>query len=292
MDTQAFFSSVKESEQFPRLRFWLMHDTWTHQQAALLLCGLNPEHSELSDNGCLLGTQALQLDGSWTYASRIVYWPQVEVTEQMHTFLTKQSKERDRLEAIWRALSQDVHDCYCWIMAASTLTNPATPYEYISWSKSKGLGGLIHAVMGDTSNLENDSVVMGQVDSHGESLAASELSAEPVGPADKAQVQSDPLSNLAALFDPVKVEHLETLFPDENRWKTYADKASRNGLIKSQIKKGVRQYNLYLAAEWWIFKNGKSQKGWSWERCLKTLKKNLPSRSRSQSYLLDPIDYK
>lgn len=47
-----------------RLQFWLKHDTWTQTQAALLLCGLDPQYSAVSDDGQLQGTQALMLDGS------------------------------------------------------------------------------------------------------------------------------------------------------------------------------------------------------------------------------------
>ena len=46
-----------------RLHFWLKHDSWTRTQAALLLCDLDPQHCEMSNEGQLMGAHAQKLNG-------------------------------------------------------------------------------------------------------------------------------------------------------------------------------------------------------------------------------------
>lgn len=96
-----------------------------------------------------------------------------------------------------------------------------------------------------------------------------------IGPAD--------LDNeLAELFDPVRVEQLEAMFPDSGKWAGHAERAKRNGLQVAKVKPA--QFNPYRAARWWL--DSKGPTGWKWERCLRVLAKNLPTRSRDSKHLL------
>lgn len=87
---------------------------------------------------------------------------------------------------------------------------------------------------------------------------------------------------LAALFDPVKFAQLETMFPCNGKWKSYAERAARNGL-KTAAKEGRGLFNPYRAALWWLTTGPSS---WSWEKCLRKLANNLPDRSRDSKHLL------
>lgn len=93
--------------------------------------------------------------------------------------------------------------------------------------------------------------------------------------------ENDAETELAALFDPVKVATLEAMFPDA-KWGRYAEKAPRNGLKGARVGRGV--FNPYLAARWWL--RTQAPAGWKWERCARVLANNLPARSRDSKHLL------
>ena len=99
-------------------------------------------------------------------------------------------------------------------------------------------------------------------------------------PAHKA-TPADNTSELADLFDPVKPAQLEAMFPDGGKWKSYTERAKRNGLEPARIERGL--FNPYLAAAWWI---RKGPAGWQWERCQRKLANNLPARSRDSKHLI------
>jgi hypothetical protein len=101
-------------------------------------------------------------------------------------------------------------------------------------------------------------------------------------PRDKASTIEECASKLAALFDPVKTEQLEAMFPADGKWAGYAEHASRNGLKKC-AKVGRGLFNPYLAAEWWI---KKGPKGWDWGHCSRKLANNLPPRSLDSKHLI------
>jgi len=86
---------------------------------------------------------------------------------------------------------------------------------------------------------------------------------------------------LASLFNPVKAAQLEAMFPDDGKWKVYAERAKRNGLAPAKVARSA--FNPYLAALWWI---GQGQPGWRWGRCLRVLSNNLPARSSDSKHLL------
>lgn len=103
----------------------------------------------------------------------------------------------------------------------------------------------------------------------------------PAGAPEVAPKSDDYDAELAALFDPVKRETLQAMFPDE-KWGRYAEKASRNGLKRARVGHGI--FNPYLAARWWL--HTRAPAGWKWERCVRVLANNLPARSRDSKQLL------
>jgi len=90
---------------------------------------------------------------------------------------------------------------------------------------------------------------------------------------------------LAELFDPVTVEVLEKMFPSNNKWKQWAEKAKSNELISARVSRG--KFNPYLAAQWFL---NRGIPGWDWARCMRTLGKNLPPRSVDSKGLFGEID--
>ena len=86
---------------------------------------------------------------------------------------------------------------------------------------------------------------------------------------------------LAALFDPVRIEALEKMFPASNNWQHWSERAKRNGLDAAREKRGL--FNPYRAAMWFL-KQG--WPGWDMARCNRTLAANLPARSKDQKHLL------
>jgi hypothetical protein len=100
---------------------------------------------------------------------------------------------------------------------------------------------------------------------------------------EQASVADDPDHDetLAALFNPVPVEALEKMFPAGGKWKSWAEKAASNGLIKSRPKRGM--FNPYKAGVWFIRKGAV---GWDDDRLYRTLANNLPARSLDNKHLL------
>ncbi|SEG15229.1 hypothetical protein [Nitrosomonas ureae] len=86
---------------------------------------------------------------------------------------------------------------------------------------------------------------------------------------------------LAILFDPVPVEALEKMFPANDKWKYWADKAKITGLICA--RKTRAKFNPYQAGMWFI---RKGMEGWDEARLYRTLANNLPARSRASKHLL------
>lgn len=88
---------------------------------------------------------------------------------------------------------------------------------------------------------------------------------------------------LAALFDAVTAQALETMFPDGGKWESHTERAARNGLGEA-AKENRAVFNPYRAAQWWLRKQAPA--GWDWARCLRRLANNLPARSLDSRHLL------
>lgn len=87
---------------------------------------------------------------------------------------------------------------------------------------------------------------------------------------------------IAALFDPVPAETLESLFPAKGKWKGWVDHAHENGLAEAaRVSRG--KFNPYKAALWFL---GKGVANWNLARCYRVLANNLPARSRDSKHLL------
>jgi len=92
----------------------------------------------------------------------------------------------------------------------------------------------------------------------------------------------DEESKIAKIFDPVSPEELENYFPSNGLWHTWADRATRTGLVIA--RDGRKRFNPYTAAKWWIKKH--PQGGWDLSRVKRVLWKKLPDRSLGSGYLL------
>lgn len=86
---------------------------------------------------------------------------------------------------------------------------------------------------------------------------------------------------MSDLFEPVKPEILEKMFPSDGEWKNWAERAKRNGLSSARDGRGL--FNPYRAALWFL-KQGRP--GWDIARCNRVLVNNLPARSRHEGHLL------
>ena len=202
-----------------RLQFWLKHDTWTHAQAALLLCGLDPQHCEISNEGQLMGTQARTLNGhklNW-HPDPPPILPPHPLADAYKMILEAPRGILDQ-KAKWQMTSQQLQDCL-HLLQASPLAERAPTQQYLEWAKRKGLGQYIFATLGDSL-----SSVLGEIDEQPGQVA--EPPVQPTLPATAPAPQAvgpspeDYLLRLAALFDPVKVGQLwqfELIVQDANR---------------------------------------------------------------------------
>lgn len=143
-------------------------------------------------------------------------------------------------------------------IAAGLLQDPDTPARWLDWAKRKGYS-VAH-------------------------LELIKTAPAPDGERGTRPTPEEHVQELASLFDPVHYETLEKMFPTgkENGWRSFADKASANGLIAARQGRGM--FNPMLAGLWWLDK--KHPIGWHLERVNRVLAKNLPPRSRGNERLL------
>lgn len=90
----------------------------------------------------------------------------------------------------------------------------------------------------------------------------------------------DQVETTAAMFDLVKIEQLEKMFPSGGQWKVWAERAKVTGLDIART--GRAQFNPYRAAMWFL---KKGLPDWDLARCHRVLANNLPSRSRDKKHL-------
>ena len=146
----------------------------------------------------------------------------------------------------------------------------ASPDEWIAWAKTQRI-----------------SVHTGFLLAVGEPKATAPSEA-PEGdePPAMAVAPADYDTELAVLFEPVRVAQLEAMFPSNGNWTRWAERAACNGL-RDAAKDGRAMFNPYRAAVWWL---ATGPKGWKWERCLRVLANNLPARAIDSKHLLIGYD--
>lgn len=143
------------------------------------------------------------------------------------------------------------------------------------WYRSKNLGIDLSEVKAD---IENSIIHLSQVKADIEKLnKAQEISI------DQKTITSDYdiEEQLASLFDSVPVKALEKMFPANDKWRNWADKAKATGLICARKERA--KFNPYQAGMWFI---RKGMEGWDEARLYRTLANNLPARSRASKHLL------
>lgn len=103
-----------------------------------------------------------------------------------------------------------------------------------------------------------------------------------LNPSSSKNLASSPASNddLASFFDPVTVAALEKMFPAQDRWKKWSERAKRNGLNKA--RRGRAMFNPYFAAQWFLQQNIVN---YDVAKCNRILAKNLPARSKGKEDL-------
>lgn len=96
--------------------------------------------------------------------------------------------------------------------------------------------------------------------------------------------RAKPEDIISALFDPVKIEVLEKMFPANGKWVGWAERASTNGLKFARSQHG--KYNPYLAALWFL---NQGLSGWDMARLNRVLANNLPARSKDEAIFWQAI---
>lgn len=94
-------------------------------------------------------------------------------------------------------------------------------------------------------------------------------------------IEVDHAETMAALFDSVRIEVLEKMFPAKGKWKSWADHAGENGLCAARTSRA--KFNPYKAAMWFL---GQGIANWDQAHCYRVLAKNLPARSFDERHLL------
>ena len=140
---------------------------------------------------------------------------------------------------------------------AGTIKEHDTPANWMAWAEGKGYS-VAHLIPVDTP------------------AATTEVVADTTPTAN-----DDPDKALADLFDHMPVEALEKMFPANGKWKGWADKAKANALIDA--RGGRAMFNPYKAGMWFL---NQGVEGWDLARINRVLVKNLPARSKDESYKL------
>jgi hypothetical protein len=87
---------------------------------------------------------------------------------------------------------------------------------------------------------------------------------------------------IAAFFDPVTVEVLETMFPAGGKWERWAERAKDNGLIGARTARA--RFNPHKAGHWFL---NRGVPGWDQAHVYRVLKRALPLRSQDKADLFD-----
>ena len=202
-----------------------------------------------------------------------------------------------------------IHEIACWLAGESPATNDADARKQVLEENANSKAGRIYRLLKDAAHVGamKDAAHVGALPAivtgwygHWRVLpsdfikwaALRDLSIPAwlmaLAQEEPASVQSDSADGpdadkrIAALFDGVGTAQLEKMFVAGGKWKSWSERAKRNGLIVA--KTGRAQFNPYLAAKWWL--NKQDPEGWDQARCMRKLGNNLPSRSKDFGYLL------
>lgn len=159
----------------------------------------------------------------------------------------------------------DVYDRAMVLAMASinggNLNEHDTPENWLKWGASKGYS-VSHLHAGQTA-----------ARGHAPSYDAPPPAA-PTNNRDPSHMSSEE-DDLSVYFDGVGTEQLETMFPSEGKWASWANHAGENGLAETRTAPG--KFNPYKAGRWWM--DRKRPRAWDEARFLRVLGKNLPRRS-------------
>ena len=120
-----FIADSKAGKTEPILLYrWLRHDTWTAEEAALLLVGLDPNATRLGTTKAMISEMPLK---------RIEHTELLDGRELSRSFPVEETEERDEL----RRLSSSYRDILAVLESG---THPARnpPEYYLKWAKAKG----------------------------------------------------------------------------------------------------------------------------------------------------------
>ena len=219
-----------------RLTKYLKRGTWTPEQAAFLVCGIDAD------------TVQNQFCGKQIKHGKLLTGERI--TEQSSTVFL----HADEVLELWNRQANP--------------PGKIAPVDFVEWCESKKIDA--------TWLSEIKTAPVKQSDTPAPKVEAVPVP-NPSGDTEEEQADSgvSPDETLAALFDPVTVEVLEKTFPAGGKWKSWAERANRNGL-KDAAKVGRGLFNPYKAAVWFI---NQGVNDWNLARCNRALGNNLPARS-------------
>jgi hypothetical protein len=141
---------------------------------------------------------------------------------------------------------------------AGTIKEHDTPANWIKWAKDKGYS-VAHLIPANAPIAKSEAI------------------------STETPNEGAPDEVIAALFDALPITALEKMFPaKEGKWKSWAERAKRNGLITARI--GRAMFNPYRAGLWFVRKGAEG--GWDESRLNRALSNNLPARSKDNKPLL------
>ena len=227
------------------LAIWQAKDLWSEDELGALLCGFVPSHRAASDQA----RRAVQL-GILAGKLEAIHIQIPGSWEHMHA-----DQRTDRYFKPANAIE--------WANGRRTefpdfpdFSMPPIPSNFADLAPTESAPlGIVQAIV-STTPAENDAAIKGR--------CASSATVE---------------DQLSDLFDPVKHEALEKMFPSDGEWQNWAERASRNGLKTARTTRGL--FNPYRAALWFL-QQGKP--GWDLARCNRVLANNLPARSRHEGH--------
>ena len=249
---------------------WLRHDTWTQEEGLLLLLGLDPNGTVISQSNWLNAKnerideieKALFLDGReiWLPVFNAVFdylesckyqGVDYRLAKQVKHELWNLSESYRQMKAIWDSGNHPARNA---------------PRYFVEWAIGKGYkvewAGSVDQI--ECLRMHEDPVAV-------DAATIAQVEAEQ----NEGYGAVDEELAISELFDPVTPAALEKMFPSDGRWAKWHAKAKEKGL--DAARQGPGKYNPYRAARWWLDKQAPD--GWTLGRVFKRLANNLPPRS-------------